>query len=320
MEEAIKNFPRQFAYQPEIINAEKLQRKEIFIVLGMGGSHLAADLIAGYKPDADIIVYSDYGLNFPESVLQNALIIASSYSGNTEEVLDGLRLALEKKLPAAAIAVGGKLIEEAQKNNIPYVQLPNTGIQPRSALGFSLRAILKIMGDEKTLAETDSLAQTLKPEDIKSSGQALANRLHGFVPIIYTSAKKASVGYNWKIKFCENTKIPAFANVIPELNHNEMTGFDIVSSTGALSQNFYFLFLKDRYDHPQVIKRMEVTEKLYKDRGLRVESLELSGENHFHKIFSSLLLADWISFFLAKSYGVDAENVPMVEEFKKLIA
>ena len=106
---------------------------------------------------------------------------------------------------------------------------------------------------------------------------------------------------------------------MPELNHNEMTGLDVVDSTRALSQNFYFLFLKDKYDHPQVTKRMEVMEKLYKGRGLKVETIELSGQDHFHKIFSSLLLADWTSYFLAISYGVDSENVPMVEEFKKLI-
>src|SRR3989344_3197261 len=108
MEEAIKNFPQQFLYEPEILNGDKLAKKDIALVLGMGGSHLAADLIAAYRPDVDIIVHSDYGLPFPETVLQNALIIASSYSGNTEEVLDGLRIAIEKGLPTAAIAIGGK--------------------------------------------------------------------------------------------------------------------------------------------------------------------------------------------------------------------
>lgn len=320
MNEAIKNFPRQFAYVPEIINDDRLVRKDIFIVLGMGGSHLAADLIASYKPTSDIIIHSDYGLDFPESVLQNALIIASSYSGNTEEVLDGFKVALDKKLPVAAVAVGGRLIEGAQKNQVPYVQLPNTGIQPRSAIGLSLRAILKIMGDDKTLAETDMLATSLKPNDFKTEGRALAGRLKGYIPVIYTSPRKYSVGYNWKIKFNENTKIPAFTNVIPELNHNEMTGFDAVNSTRELSKNFYFLFIKDRYDHPQIVRRMDITEKLYRDREFKTESINLSGENHFHKIFSSLLLADWTSYFLGKEYGVEIEQVPMVEEFKKLIA
>mgnify|MGYP001605253249 CR=1 FL=1 len=320
MEEAIKNFPQQFLYEPEIINADKLQRKEIFIVLGMGGSHLAADLLAAYKPDMDIIVHSDYGLPFPETVLQNAFVIASSYSGNTEEVLDGLKIALEKKLPAAAIAIGGKLIEEAKKNNIPYVQMPDTGIQPRSALGFSLRGLLKIMGDEKTLAETKKLAALLSSEEVEKSAKELSAKLRGFVPVIYASRRNAAIAYNWKIKLNETSKIPAFCNFLPELNHNEMTGFDATDTTEKLSRAFHFIILKDSSDHPQNIKRSSVLAKLYRDRGLEVTEMELTGQDRLHKIFSSLQLADWTAYYLSLIYGTEAEQVPMVEEFKKLIA
>lgn len=321
MLETIKNFPKQFAYRPEIKNADKLKPAGSYIVLGLGGSHLAADLLAEYQPEKDIIVYSDYGLNLPEKVLQNSLIIASSYSGNTEEVIDGFQIALEKKLNVAAVTVGGKLLELAQKNNLPYIQLPDMNIQPRSALGLSLKAILKLLGDEKTYAQTETLAESLKPEELRAAGQELARKLKSHVPIIYSSRRKYSLAYNWKIKFNETAKIPAFANALPELNHNEMTGFDAISSTKSLSEKFYFIFLKDsKYDHPKVVKRMEILEKLYRARGHRVEVLELSGLNHFHKIFSSLTLADWTAFYLAQDYGVDPEEVPMVEEFKKLIA
>lgn len=316
MEEGIKNFPKQFAYQPEIKNADQFQRREIFIVLGMGGSHLAADLLAAYKTDTNIIVHSDYGLNFPESVLKNALIIASSYSGNTEEVVDGFEIAVQKNLPVAVVAVGGKLIELAKKHNKSYIELPNTGIQPRAAPGFSLRALLKIMGDEKTLQETEKLTETLKPEELKEEAKALAGRLKGFVPVIYTSQRKSSVGYIWKIKFNENAKTPAFCNVVPEMNHNEINSFEVP----AIAQNFIFLFLEDSYDHPRVQKRMSVQADLFAQKGLKVEKIKLAGQNHFHKIFSSLILADWVSFYLAGEYGMDPEQVPMVEEFKKLIA
>ena len=314
--DSIKNFPKQFAYQPEIKNAAPFLGREIFIILGMGGSHLAADLIAAYKPEADIIVYSDYGLNFPESVLASALIVASSYSGNTEEVIDGFETAVQKNLAVAVIATGGKLIELAQKHQKPYIELHNTGIQPREALGFSLRALLKIMGDEKTLKETESLAESLRPEEIREKAQSLANRLKGHIPVIYTSQKKASVGYIWKIKLNETGKVPAFCNVVPEMNHNEINSFEVP----ALAEKFYFLFLEDSYDHPRVQKRMSVAADLFVKKGLKVEKIKLSGENHFHKIFSSLILADWVSFYLAEQYGLDPEQVPMVEEFKKLIS
>jgi glucose/mannose-6-phosphate isomerase len=140
------------------------------------------------------------------------------------------------------------------------------------------------------------------------------------VPVIYTSAKNAAIGYNWKIKFNETGKIPAFTNVVPELNHNEMTGFDAKEKTVALSRGFRFIFLKDGLDDRRILKRMSVLEKLYHDRGFKVEIVLLQGKNEIQKIFNALILADWTAYHTAKLYGVDPEQVSMVEEFKKLIA
>lgn len=321
MYDAIKNFHTQFEYEPVVENAEKLRRYDKFIVLGMGGSHLAADLIRVWNPHLDIIVHSDYGLPvFHESVLRNCLIIASSHSGNTEEPLDGVTQALEKGYPLSAITTGGKLLELARKNGIPYIQLPDIGVQPRSALGHSIKALFKLMGEETALHELEDLTQSLKPEAFEETGKILAEKLKGSVPVIYTSQKNYPIAYNWKIKFNETGKIPAFCNVVPELNHNEMNGFDVKDSSRELSRNFHFIMIKDSDDHFKVTKRLEIIEKLYQDRGLRVEILQLGGRTQFEKIFSSLLLADWAAYYTAKLYGLESEQVPMVEEFKRLIA
>ena len=321
MKSAILNFPEQFGFTPKIENKTAFKKADKFIILGMGGSHLAADIIAAFRPEKNIIIHSDYGLPLlPEKKLKDYLLIASSYSGNTEEVLDGLNQALNKGLNVACAAVGGKLLETARERKLPFVEIPNTGIQPRAALGVSLRALAKIMGDEEILRDTSELEKTLEPKKLEEKGKELAGEIKNKMPIIYTSRKNAFIGYNWKIKMNETGKIPAFVNIFPELNHNEMTSFDIADSTRKLSQNFYFIFLKDdKYDHPKIVKRMEITAGLYRKRGLPVKTIELSGLNHFHKIFSSLLFADWTAFYTAKRYGLEAEQVPMVEEFKKLI-
>ncbi len=317
MSDAIKNFPKQFKYNPKIENQTSLKRKKKVIVLGMGGSHLAVDLIVGSNPKYDIAVHSDYGLpSIDEKELQKYLIIASSYSGNTEEVVDGLNLALEKKLNCAVIATGGKLIKIAKNKSLPYIELPNDGIQPRSALGYSLRALLKLMGMSQEFKQAGELKKILKPKELEKSGRELAEKLKGSVPVIYASNRNKAVAYNWKIKLNETGKIPAFYNIIPELNHNEMTGLDVKDSTRDLSQKFYFILLRDSEDEPRNFKRMEILEKLYKDRGLKVKFIELAGESHWEKIFNSLLLADWTSFYTAEQYGLEAEQVPMVEEFK----
>lgn len=319
MSDAIKDFPKQFEFDPKIENFSGKFHAKTFVICGMGGSHLAGGLIRAWKPEMDIIEHSNYGLPELDSErMKHVLVIASSYSGNTEETIDAFEKA-QKKLPVIAIAVGGKLIELAKKYKVPYIQMPDTGIQPRCALGFSMKSIFKAMGLEKELKEASGLAKILKPEVLEDEGKSLARRLLGKVPIIYASQRVQAVAYNWKIKFNETGKIPAFYNTFPELNHNEMSGFDVKDSSRKLSEIFLFIFLMDLKDHPRVLTRMKVLEKLYMDRGLSVITLELRGKTFLEKTFSSLLLADWAAFYTADNYGLESEQVPMVEEFKHLI-
>jgi glucose/mannose-6-phosphate isomerase len=187
------------------------------------------------------------------------------------------------------------------------------------ATGLSLKAMLALMGEKNMLAESKLLATQLHPSREELRGKDLARRVFGNVPIIYASTRNTALAQNWKIKFNETSKIPAFWNVVPELNHNEMTGFDTKTKTIPLSRNFHFIFLKDAGDDRRIIKRMNVLEKLYRDRGFKTEIILLQGKTELNKIFNALNLADWTAYYSAKMYGVEPEQVPMVEEFKKLI-
>ncbi|MGB0757274.1 MAG: bifunctional phosphoglucose/phosphomannose isomerase [Patescibacteria group bacterium] len=320
MKDAINKFPEQFAYIPEIENENNLLKKSKVVVCGMGGSHLAGDVLKDIDPSLRVHIHSSYGLpSWKDSELEQSLIIASSYSGNTEEVLDAYDQARAKKLPLAAIAVGGKLLEKAKADGVPYITLPSTGIQPRSALGFSFLALVKMIGNVELMREAKELSVSLNPGRIEDEGKKLATELAGKVPVIYTAANNYSVAYNWKIKLNETGKIPAFYNLLPELNHNEMTGFDVTDASKQLSEKFHFIILRDEYDHERIQKRMDVMEKLYTDRGLSVTRLDLQGANRLEKIFGSLLMADWTAVYVAEHYGHESEQVPMVEEFKKMI-
>ncbi|MFA6585812.1 MAG: SIS domain-containing protein [Candidatus Paceibacterota bacterium] len=321
MYESIKNFNKQFLYEPEIINQENLAKKSEFLVIGMGGSALAPLLLKTKQSNLDIIIHRDYGLpELPIEELKNKLIILSSYSGNTEEVIDTFEKAKEKNLAMAVISIGGKLLTLAKENNVPYIQLPDMGIQPRLAVGLSVKAFLKIIGEENELKNINELATSLITTDYEEQGKILAQKIKNHVPVIYTSNRNLSIAYNWKIKLNETGKIPAFYNVLPELNHNEMTGFDVKDSTKELSDKFYFIILKDLEDNSKIIKRVGIIEKLYKDRNLKTEIIEIKGQDSWHKIFSSLILADWVAYYTALEYGLEPEQVPMVEEFKKLIS
>lgn len=321
MEEAIKKLATQFNFVPVIENAAALRPATHFVLGGMGGSHLSADLLKIYDPRFNIHVHHDYGLpHLSDERFADAMFIASSYSGNTEEVLDFAEKALAKKYNLVVVGLGGHIIAWAKEHGVPYIQLPDTGIQPRSAVGFSIIALAKLMGGDAAVAELAHLGTKLSPLKLDVVGEKLAQELRGKVPIIYSSRTNIPIAYNWKIKFNETAKIPAFHNMFSELNHNEMTGFDIIPATKALSSNFHFIFLADANDNRKITLRMHVTKKMYEDRGLPVSVIEIAGDTPFEKIFNTLTIADWTAFHLSQFYGTEPDAVPMVEEFKKLIA
>lgn len=318
MDQIIKNFAKQFLYEPTIENDVAAGTYSKFIVSGMGGSNLAASLIKRFGSDVDIISHRNYGLPHISDP-EKTLVIATSFSGNTEETLSSYEAALAKEISVVAIATGGKLLELARKNNMPYIQLPGTGIQPRTATGYILIATLKAMGNTGLLAAIAAFGKNFEPSRYEARGKEIAGILKNKVPIIYASEANVGVAYNWKIKFNETGKIPAFYNILPELNHNEMTGFDVAESTRSLSEKFTFILLKDSEDHPRIIRRMEVLGDILEKRNFPVTSQELSGATPVEKIFSAICTADWAAYYTALNYGVDAEQVPLVEEFKRAL-
>ena len=320
MYESIKNFNKQFLYEPEIKNPENFVKKTSFIVVGMGGSAIAPLLLKTYKPSLDILIRRDYGLpEISTEELKNKTIILSSYSGGTEETISAFNEAKDKNLNMIVISAGGLLLSLAKENNTPYIELPDTGIQPRMALGLFTKAFLKVVEENDELKKINMLATILNPSDFEENGKNLAQKIKNSTPVIYASSRNLALVYIWKIKLNETGKIPTFYNVLPELNHNEMTGFDVKEPIKELCDKFHFILLKDTNDNPRILERMKVLEKLYKDRSLSIEVLELKEENIWLKFFSVLILADWTAYYTALEYGLESEEVPMVEEFKKLI-
>ena len=338
MRESILKFADEFAWEPVIENEALLARKEKIIVAGMGGSSLAADLLLAFRsfseggntidPALNIMVHKNYGLPIYEVQPRKNeyLLVGISYSGNTEETLDAFEEAGKRGMARAAISKGGKLLERAREEGVAYIQLPastrpastrgeqggpDTNIQPRMATGFIMKALAALLGFEALTKELIALANILKPAAFEDRGRALAERIRDGVPLIYASTRNQAIAYNWKIKFNETGRIPAFCNVFPELNHNEMNG---------LSSQFYTIILRDSKDDPRIKKRMEALAELYRDRGVRAEIIDFFGNTFLERVFSSLLLADWTALALAEINGVDPSEVPIVEEFKKRIA
>lgn len=291
-------------------------------VSGMGGSNLPGDLLRDYlanegRDSLEIIQNRTYKL--PKKAFSRSLNFFLSYSGNTEETLASLEEAIENKLPSVGFATGGKLAEICQKNGIPCVILPS-GIQPRYAIGYFFSSMLKVLINSRLIEEDqEAISESSKKlsgmnQELESRGKGIAQELKGKTPIIYTTDRFKSLAMIVKIKINENAKTPAFWNYYPELNHNEMVGFTLPQT------DFHILTFIDRSEHPQNLKRMETTSRLFEEKGIRTTFIDIEGKNTFEKMFSSLLLGDWISYHLALSYGQDPTPVKMVEDLKKSIA
>ncbi|OGI16589.1 MAG: bifunctional phosphoglucose/phosphomannose isomerase [Candidatus Moranbacteria bacterium RIFCSPHIGHO2_02_FULL_40_12b] len=295
------------------------------MISGMGGSSLPANILRIYLNDLYVRnpeknkrfgIFQNRSYSLPPEAYENCLNFFSSYSGNTEETILSFKEAVKNNLPSVGFASGGKILEMCQENSIPCVVIPS-GIQPRYAIGYSFAAMFQVLSNmgmvENKAEELIGLSRKLEKTmlALEEKGRELAGKLVGKIPVIYSSAKFKSLAMIWKIKINENAKIPSFYNFYPELNHNEMIGYTLPQG------KFHVITLLDKNDHPQNIKRMEITAEMLKEKGIGTTIIEIENDNIFNTIFSTLLLGDWVSYYLALAYNQDPTPVEMVEDLKK---
>ncbi len=281
------------------------------IVGGMGGSALPGNAVRFLDATAPISVHRDYEL--PEGDTAEALHIAISYSGNTAETLSFARAARAKGYALAVIAAGGELLAFAEKERLPLVRVPD-GLQPRDALLYLLPALLALMGREDLRAAVSEV--TFSPEEVTRESDALAKKLTGELPIFYAARKNGFLAYVSKIHVNETAKMPAFANVFPELNHNEMQSFDTLAPE-AVATHARFVVLHDGADDARIQKRMTVFTELMQEKGRSVTSVLLSGGSRAEQLVRHWYIMHLTARNLAHARRVDPDTVPLVEDFKK---
>ncbi|MDI6736092.1 MAG: bifunctional phosphoglucose/phosphomannose isomerase [bacterium] len=324
MYQALRNFPEQLTKAVEFANDIKIAGPINKIVIsGMGGSALPGDILKTYLSDTNLTVEisREYFLTTP--VDQNTLVFVSSFSGNTEETLASLDEALKKKAKIVIITAGGKLEELSRKYNIPMVKIikESPSFQPRAASGYFFGIFVTILANSGIIKDRGNelveLKNFLAGVDFENNAVELAQKLVNHVPIIYTTTKYEScVARIIKIKFNENSKMQAFFNVFPELNHNEMVGWTNIKN---IKGKYHFLIIEDVEDDERNKKRMQVFKNILKEKNLDWTSIPMQGDTLLTKIFSTLYLFDFVSYYLALAYGVDPTPVDMVEEFKKAL-
>lgn len=300
------------------------------VVAGMGGSALAA-LVAKVLLNSELSISFEIVRTYdlPAHVNESTLVIASSYSGNTEETLSALERAGQKGAQVGILASGGKLIEVAQNNDIAYVTLP-AGIQPRMAVLYNLRGLFSLLENfgvigDKWLNELSSLAEWLKAEsanwtaDIPTEqnyAKQIALQAVGKSPVFYGSPLTAPLAYKWKISWNENAKNVAFWNEYPEFNHNEFLGW----SSHPVEKPFAVFDLKSTFDRQRVLQRFELSDRLLSGLRPAASTLELKGETLLAQLLWGSILADFASTYVAILNQVDPTPVVLIEKLKRELA
>ena len=297
------------------------------VVAGMGGSALAA-LVANAWLKTEMTIPFEIVRNYtlPQYVDYNTLVIASSYSGNTEETVSCLEEARQKNAQIAVIASGGKLHELAVEHSIANVVLPG-GIQPRMAVIYGLRSLLALLAHFSVLnfdrfAEIADTANWLEEESKnwlssvttdKNYAKQLALLSVGKTPVFYAGNLMAPIAYKWKISWNENAKNVAFWDEYPEFNHNEFIGW----TSHPVEKPFAVFDLVSNLEHPRILKRFEISDRLLSGRRPKAHVVQLKGETAIQQMLWACILADFVSIYVAILNGVDPTPVDLIEKFKK---
>lgn len=292
------------------------------VFCGLGGSAISGDLLCDYLSGELALQFSVVrGYNLPFDVNENTLVIISSYSGNTEETISCFEQALNKNSKIVVITSGGKIGDIAAANKIPFINI-QSGFQPRYALGLSFFSLLKLMqeigfADEETnVKKIIDLWQKKGEEYSKENNQAvqIAEQIIGFIPVIYSSEFLTSTVYRFKCQLNENSKLHAFHNTIPEMNHNEIIGWESFKEKQFHNKVIY---LFDKEFHPQNKKRFDVLKEILTEQKIEVLSVSSNEKDKKVRIMDLIFLADWISFYASVLRGFDPSEIDFIHRMKQ---
>jgi glucose/mannose-6-phosphate isomerase len=297
------------------------------IIAGMGGSGIGGALaraVLGDRASRPIVAMRGYEL--PAGASTDTTVLCASYSGETEETLAVFEAAGALGARRIVATTGGTLAAAAEADGVPVVPLPG-GFQPRAAVGYSLVVALEAAAlsgsGERLHAEIDVAAAHAEelaarwgpdgPED--SPSKSLARELHGTVAQIIGAGLTTPIAYRWKTQINENAKLPAFAGELPEVDHNELVGWEGAEELGRFSA----VFLDDFDLHPRVRQRIDLTRGLIAGHAAGTYRVEPAGTTATERLISLVLLGDLVSLYLAVLRGVDPGPVPTLVRLKTML-
>jgi len=305
---------------PDVAGIDKI------IITGMGGSAIGGDILRSYcLYDLKLPLYVNRNYRLPAFADRNTLVIASSYSGNTEETLSAYEDARQRGCRIIALSSGGKLSIISSNDNVQQIKIP-AGYQPRCALAYSFLPLLLLFGKCGFLCINDkditSLISYISEKSAvfsdyknpENNAVSLALHLRDRIPLIYSSCDFLdTVNLRWRSQLQENSKTLAFGNLIPEMNHNEINGWE---NNKEILRNFAVIILRDKEDNPRIVQRIEAMNNIirpYVDVQIEIQS---EGSSRLERLFDLVYLGDWVSYYLAilcKSDPTEIKNINILK-------
>lgn len=291
---------------------KKIPKIDCIYVCGMGGSGIAGDVISTLFKDKnpEVLAWKNYGL--PKK--KNAGFLFVSFSGDTEETLSAIKVAL-KTNPSRILGVvtsGGALKKIAEKKNLRRVIIPKEDLTPREAVGYNVNASLTLLRSIFPLFRAHSVS-LISNKILESTGRKLARKIVGTVPLVYTEERDRVIGYAWKMYIDETGKTPCFINVIPEMNHNEIQSFEKTKIP------FSVIFLAEKKSSARIAKRVRASAEILRHRKIKTMFVNIRGKSTVERLWNGILLGSWTGLYIANLKKTDPKATPAIASLKKLI-
>jgi glucose/mannose-6-phosphate isomerase len=294
----------------------------------MGGSGVGGTLARAALGDhASRPIVATRGYEIPGWTTPDVTVLCASYSGDTEETLASFEAAAALGARRVVVTSGGQLADLARREDVPLIPLPG-GFQPRAAVGYMLVAALEVAAAcgaaPRIASEIDVAAAHLEqlcaewgPDaDDGNMAKEIALALEGTIPVIAGAGLTIPVAYRWKTQINANAKAPAFSHELPELDHNEIMGWQGSAELGR----FAAVFLEDTDQHPRIANRIELTSEIVAEHADKVVRVSTRGQGTVERVLSLVLLGDLVSLYLAVLQGIDPTPVEPIEVLKRRLA
>ena len=291
------------------------------VITGLGGSGIGGTIVSQLVANEiaiPVIINKDYHL--PNFVNENTLVIASSFSGNTEETLAALKIAQEKGAEIACITSGGKMLEIAISNKYNHIVLP-TERSPRAMLSYSLTQQFFLLTHYNLIGnsfieKTQKAIELLNSEigNIKTEAKNIADSILNKTPVIYSEANFEGVAIRFRQQLNENAKILCWHHALPEMNHNELVGW-----AGGDDEKAVIVF-RNETDYSRTQTRMNIQKSvIVKYTSTYIECYS-KGNSDIERALYFILLGDWVSVYLSDLRNVDNIEVKVIDYLKSELA